>query len=247
MQYFFYILLFVLVASCGAHKQQLNAATGNAAPGITQDKFGFIVIDKKSCDSFFAQNKPLNIHNQRLTEHFKALREEVSNTSAQAIKQSINDSFSYNTRVQDTGDFKQAAKVLSAALDTGGAKYFYDATQYLFFYSCLPREFAYKWPQTILGDFRFDADLFALLRTNSKTFDDLIYGNKGYWDRNFEALLGEFVFNEITVESAIEIKKNITGNSIFNKANFAADKTVFLKFLDKVISGEWRLLLLDWN
>lgn len=211
-----------------------------------QDQFTFLVFDRASADTFFAKYRPLSHSNETLRA---ALRDKLLTQSFEGNKRLEEEleSFHKNTEPLDTSNFNLAVNVLNSTLKQGGEKYFSGSLHYLFFYYCLPQKFRHKWSQSTLGHFEFNATFFDRLREKSKEFDNLIYGEEGYWDENMKFIFGEYIFNEITPEVAEKIKQAIVKDTGFNDQRFALDKVNFLEFLNKTITREWRLVLIDWD
>lgn len=243
--YVFYTLLFTQMVSCHAPELPLIPLANDISSVAKQDQFTFIVLDKKAADSFFVHYKPVDINNRLLKKEFAGLLQEA--TSKPFNTQNNNDSFYTFSTAPSVSDYKSVAFELKATLDTGGIKYLPGSLDYLFFYTCLPQPFKYKWVQSLLGNFKFGTTFFSLLRSNSKTLDSIIYGDIGYWNKDLEELWEGLIFNEITPSMANSIKKDIISNRLFDNGMFVRDRAIFISFLNKVISGEWRLMLIDWG
>lgn len=213
---------------------------------LNQTQFTFVVFDRSAVDSFFAKYKPLSLKNDTLKRALQAsLVDQHFNENKKAeiyVRQ-----FSSNTEPLDTSSFNLAINVLKATMVEDGEEYFSGSLDYLFFYECLPQKFKYKWSQSTLGHFEFNASFFALLRDKSKELDDLIYGNEGYWAEDMKTRFKEHIFNEITPDMARKIKNTIMNDASFNDKRYATDRANFIEFLDRTISKEWRLLLIDWD
>lgn len=234
------LLVVATVIGCTQNKsQQKNKKNDYLAH--KEYEFAFVVFDKLKVDTFFTKYTPVRITNKTLRKSIDAIAQQP------IINAYPNVAFAKNTRQPTDDDYTLAANVLKAINGKDGDKYFSGAVGYLLFYECLPAEFHQKWVQVQLGDFKIDETFFKLLRKNCKLFDDLIYGNTGYWDKNLILVFEHEVFNEITPANAKTIKACITGNNIFNDVSFIRDKAMLISFLDNIILGKWRMLLLDWN
>jgi len=215
---------------------------------VNQDQFTFLVFDKASVDSFINKYEPLSFDNRKVNNAIQtSLTELIFEPQAnESIEETLID-YKSNTQQPDTGSFELAKKVISATNDKNGKEYFPGSLSYLFFYDCLPMEFKYKWHQTELGHFEFNATFFALLRDNCEEFDEFLYGEKGYWDDKLKPLFGEYIFNEINPETAKAIKRTIEDNKAFEDIRFKKDQDNFVHFLDQTIDNKWRMILIDWN
>jgi hypothetical protein len=207
-----------------------------------EDKFGFLVFDKKSIDTFLAQYSMLETMDIKFIEAFKILQ----NRASSAIEEGTANPYANHANAPESSNADLTYKVLDAVLTNSEEKYFSPALRYLFFYQCLPKEFQYKWLQTFLGDFQFNVTFFRRLRYNSKNFDHICCG-EGYRDKDISKIWGDWDPNEIVAEKAKDIKASILQSEDFNDRRFQIDKEHFLEFLDNVITGKWRLFLLDWN
>ncbi|MFN8438206.1 MAG: hypothetical protein U0V72_11280 [Cytophagales bacterium] len=241
------ISLFITYISCG---QMINKSLNEQIDYYpnNQIQFTFLVFNKVSVDSFIKTYEPLNFENTKInnvlqTSLTKLVFEPQANDS---IKKTLID-YKSNTQQPDTASFVLAQKIISATYDKNGQEYFSGSLSYLFFYECLPKEFKYKWHQTELGHFEFNATFFALLRDKCKKFDEFLYGERGYWDDKLKPLFGQYIFNEITPETAKAIKSTIVENKEFEDNRFKKDRENFVFFLDKTIANEWRMILIDWN
>lgn len=213
-----------------------------------QDQFTFLVFDKISVDAFIKGYEPLIFDNKKIKNAIQdSLTKLTFEFQANDIIERALIDYNTNTKQPDTGSFDLARKVISATYDANGKEYFLGSLSYLFFYNCLPKEFKYKWHQAELGHFEFNATFFALLRDNSKEFDEFLYGERGYWDDKLKPLFGEHIFNEITPETAKAIKSTIEGNHLFEDNRFKKDRDNFVHFLDMTIANKWRMILIDWN
>lgn len=240
-----YTILLTSIFACGqARKPNMNEQ--RVYHNLNQTQFTFVVFDRSAVDSFFAKYKPLSLKNETLKRSLQAsLLDQHFNENK---KEEVNvRHFAGNTEPLDTSSFNLAINVLKATLEEGGEEYFSGSLHYLFFYECLPQKFKYKWSQSTLGHFEFNASFFALLRDKSKELDDLIYGNEGYWAEDMKTLFSEYIFNEITPDMARKIKNTITEDVSFDDNRFATDRANFIEFLDRTISKEWRLVLIDWD
>lgn len=237
------LLTFLLIAFFTACRTRKNQHIVQQANYLTakEDEFSFVVFDKAKLDTFFKKYNPIQANNNAIRKSFETMAKEANSPISP-------DSLHIrNTRQPTTDDYALAIKILSSLKGKDNSQYFNDGVNYLLFYECLPAEFHQKWPQTQLGDYEVNATFFKLLRENCKAFNDIIYGNTGYWDKNLVANFQYEVFNEITPMTAEAIKACITGNKVFDDISFHQDKAMFISFLDKVIMGKWRMLLLDWN
>jgi hypothetical protein len=202
-----------------------------------EDKFGFLVFDKKSIDNFLIKYSRLEKLDSKIIEAIKALQYYAADAA---------NPYANHTNTPESMDFDLAYKVLDAVSTNREEKYFSHALKYLFFYECLPKEFQYKWLQNFLGDFQFNVTFFKLLRNNSATFDQICC-SQGHRDKDISKIWGDFHPNEINTEKAKDIKADILQSTDFTDHRFQKDKEHFLNFLNNVIAGKWRLFLLDWN
>ena len=206
-----------------------------------EDKFGFLVFDKQKVDTFFRKYSPIQFKNAKLDSSLKALSESKMYNVTGEIR------FSKHTRSPNPSDYELASEVLKSTTKNDGERYFGGSLNYLFFYECLPDTFENKWAQTSLGDFEFNVTFFNRLRTKCKVFDDHIYGNAGYWDKNINTVFQAIIYNEITADKAKLIKDCISQDTAFSDKRLQPDKDNFIYFLDQVIDEKWRLLLIDKN
>ncbi|WP_205573382.1 hypothetical protein, partial [Flavisolibacter nicotianae] len=236
----FILLLTLAMVSCGQNQNFMEYASSDYYTN-NEDKFGFLVFDKEKVDTFFSEYSPPQFRNGKLDSCFKRLSESQSSVVTGEMR------FSKHTRSPNISDYDLAGKVLAATTKNDGEKYFGSSLHYLFFFECLPDTFQKKWVQTSLGDFEFNVTFFNRLRTKCKVFDDHIYGNTGYWDKNIKTVFRDEIFNEITADKAKLIKNCINQDSAFNDKRLQPDRDNFIHFLDQVIQKKWRLLLIDKN
>ncbi|UZR96777.1 hypothetical protein [Chondrinema litorale] len=226
--------------SCGRSSMKTNEIEFY---DLNQNQFTFLVFDKSKVDTFISRYEPLNVSNT-------VIKQDIFSLSKINFDNSISkdySSFAKNSKLLDSSDFNLAMNVIKATYDKSGEEYFHGSLNYLFFYKCLPVGFQNKWTQTISGDFRFNATFFAILRDKSEIIDKMIYGEIGHWDNKLKPIFGEHIFNEITLDKAKQIKELIVKDKSFDDVKFKTDRDNFIYFLDKTISGEWRLILTDWN
>jgi hypothetical protein len=241
----FFISILLLCVSCKPVNPPFPVCD-NGYYNVNQTQFTFLVFDKSSVDTFFLTNDSLIYKNEKLRKEIvDSLTSQVF-AKLQLEEYGNMQPYTSNTDKLDSSYFDLAANVIEEATK-GDNEYFSAAVQYLFFYKCLPAKFKYKWFQTSLGHFSFNANFFALLRDKSKELDDLIYGNTGYWDKELQQVLKLNIYNEITAETAGKIRQTIVTDSSFNDKKFELDRINFLEFLDKTIANEWRLILVDWD
>ena len=207
-----------------------------------EDKFGFIVFDKKSIDAFLSQYSMLEKMDIKFIEAFKTLQ----NRAALPIEKGLSDTYADHTNAPESIKADTAFQVLNAVSNNSEEKYFPIALRYLFFYQCLPEQFQYKWLQTFSGDFSFNVIFFRLLRKNSEIFDSICC-SQGYWDEDIKKIFGDWDPNEIVAETAKDIKLRVLQSGDLKDHRFQIDKEHFLDFLNNVIIGRWRLFLIDWN
>jgi hypothetical protein len=237
----YFIVISATIFSCQPSVKQ--AAILMDLDETNQEQFTFLVFDKMKVDTFMSKFDPLNGSNSLIKEELLKLKaRQFESTNNQ-----VDRSFKTNTKEPDTSDWNIAMEVINAAYDKDGEKHFTSCLGYLFFYKCLPDRFQNKWTQTISGDFRFNVVFFALLRDKSQVIDKMIYSEMGYYDEKLQPVFGEHIFNEITSDRAKEIKEIILNDKSFDDIMFKTDRDNFIYFLDKTISGEWRLILTDWN
>ncbi len=208
-----------------------------------QDQFTFLVLDKSKVDTFMSRYEPLDFSNTLIKADLLTL----INTDFDNSLSNNYASFAKNTKLPDASNIELAKNVIKATYEENGESYFSGSLEYLFFNKCLPEGFQNKWTQAFLGDFRFNATFFAILRDKCATIDQMIYGDTGYWDKKLDPIFGEFIFNEITPDKAKQIKELIEQEESFNDIRFSVDRDNFIYFLDKTINNEWRLILRDWN
>lgn len=209
---------------------------------VNEDKFGFLVFDKKSIEAFNVQYSSLEKMDVKFIEAFKVLQ----NMAALPIEKGTANTYANHTNAPGNSDAELAYKVLDAVSTSCEEKYFSPAFLYLFFYQCLPKEFQYKWMQKFLGDFKFNVTFFRLLRNNNEIFDRICCG-EGYWDSDISKIFGDWETNEIISENAKDLRTSILQSEVFNDSRLQIDKELFLGFLNNVIEGKWRLFFLDWN
>ena len=210
---------------------------------FNQDQFTFLVFDKVKVDTFMLKFNPLDYSNS-------VIKEEVLKLKALQFKSNNNQndsSFQKSSEEPDTSDWNLAMDVIQGTYEQDGNELFGGSLQYLFFYKCLPTRFQNKWTQTISGDFQFNAMFFAALRDKSEIIDKMIYGEVVHVDEKLLPIFGEHIFNEITSDAAKQIKDLILSDKSFDDVRFKTDRDNFIYLLDKTISGEWRLILTDWN
>jgi hypothetical protein len=234
------MLVAVTMFSCGQSTMKTNEIEFY---DNNQDQFTFLVFDKSKVDTFMSKYEPLKYSNPTIKQSLIKLTEVqfYDNTKTNFP------SFINNSKTPDTSDFNLAMNVIKATYDKDGEKYFHGSLSYLFFYNCLPDRLQDKWTQTTLGDFRFNATFFSILRDKSEIIDKMIYGEMGYWDNKLKPIFGEHIFNELTSDQAKQIKQLILNDKSFDDNRFKTDRDNFIYFLDKTINNEWRLLLTDWN
>jgi hypothetical protein len=208
-----------------------------------EDKFGFLVFDKKGIDAFLIKYSGLGKMDNKFIEAFKILQ----NNIAPPVKMDSENEYQKHTKSPESSDSDLAHTVLDIVSNKHDEKYFSHALIYLFFYQCLPKEFQNKWIQDFSGDFEFNANFFELLRKNSKTFVDHLTSAQGYWDKKLSKIFGDFHPNEITAAKAKDIKATILQSKDFDDSRLQIDKQHFLEFLNNVIGGKWRMFLLDQN
>ena len=208
-----------------------------------EDKFSFLVFDAHLVDSFFRTYQPIKEDNKALQQAFRNL---VDNMLATETK-SVDEAYAQHTDKPTPSKAAFAADILQATLKNDDENYFSASLSYLFYHHCLPSEWQYKWVQTQSGDFKFNVTFFNRLRLNCKIFDDHIYGNESYYDKNIETIFQGFIINEITAQKAAMIKDCILQSSAFDDKRLQTDKAHFITFLDNTITGNWRLFLLDKN
>ncbi len=238
------LVIAILLFSC---KPSENKTVHNRVKYYSnnQDQFTFLVFEKDNIDSFMTRYEPLNAENAVIIRDIKNI---LTNLSFELPRENSENKLNYtsNTQQPDVSSYELAQSVIQSTIDS--QEYFLASLSYLFFYKCLPDSFTYKWHQTTLGHFEFNATFFSLLRDNNKELDEIIYGERGYWDEKLKPILnGETIYNEITDADARTMKLTIQTNTAFNDARFQADKEKFIAFLDNVISNKWRLILIDWN
>lgn len=240
------VIIFSLLFSSCEHTTAVTMENQIIFYNTNQDQFTFLVFNKNAVDIFSRKYKPLLFSNKKLHEAFKdsLLCQDFDDNKK---RESYIKSFSRNTAQLNVSDFNLAKNVLNATLNNEGQEYFSGSLSYLFFNECLPQKFKCKWSQSTLGHFEFNSTFFALLRDKSKELDGLIYGEIGLWNKDMEAIFGEYTFNEITPDIARKIKQTILDNKEFDDQRFIADRTNFIEFLDQTISREWRMVLIDWN
>ena len=234
------VLLTITLYSCGQSPMKTNEIDFY---DVNQDQFTFLVFDRSNVHAFMSRYEPLNFGNAAIKQDLLTLSKNNFDTSIS----SVYSSFSKNSKALDTSDFNLAMNVINATYDKNGEEYFPGSLNYLFFYNCLPKGFHGKWPQTISGDFRFNATFFAILRDKSEIIDKMIYGEIGYRDERIKPIFGEHIFNEITPDNAKQIKELIEKDKSFDDIRFKTDRDNFMYFLDKTINNQWRLILTDWN
>lgn len=234
------VIITMTVVSCGRSSMNTDEMEFY---DLNQEQFTFLVFDKSKVDTFILRYEPLNYSNT-------VIRQDILSLTKINFDNSISkdySSFIKNSKLLDSSDFNQAMDVIKAAYGQNGEEYFHGSLEYLFFYKCLPLGFQNKWTQTISGDFRFNATFFAILRDKSEVIDKMIYEEIGHWDSKLKPIFGEHIFNEITPDKAKQIKEIIVTDKSFDDFRFKTDRDNFIYFLDKTISGEWRLILTDWN
>ena len=248
MKRIFIIILFCTTFSCsGQQDKKMNQKDTIEYFNINQTQFTFLVFEKSKIDSFFNSFSNFKSSNKKLVDEIKLLRQIKFETNNEINVDRTIKNYDGNSEEPDTSSFGLAMNVLSSIEDSTIEEYFTANIDYLFFRKCLPDEFNYKWHQSTLGHFEFNATFFAYLRENSKALDELIYGERGFWDEKLKIIFGEYIFNEINEETAIEIKNVIISNPIFEDMRFENDKLIMTKFLNQVIDKKWRMILIDWN
>jgi hypothetical protein len=230
----------VVITACGQNKNYSTEASSEYYAN-NEDKFGFLVFDKSSVDSFFKKYSPFEFNNPVLQTGFQNLTHADKNLNKEL------EEFKRHTKEPTDAEYELASKVLNGEQTDSGSRYFKPSLNYFFFYQCLPNQLKYKWPQIQSGDFNFNVTFFNLLRTKCKSFDDHIYGDNGYWDENIRTVFGQEMFNEITSEKAKEIKKCINAEKAFSDSKLQPDKNIFILLLDSTIAERWRLFLVDSN
>ena len=246
------ITLVFLITFCMTHCGQPNATppvlpvdSHNPADEYAtnnEDKFGFLVFDKKAVDSFFMLYEPLSPNNEKLRKACIDLLQKIDNRPPT--------DFAYGKHMDlrpINDDTSLARSILTDMAKNNNSKYFSEGTHYLFFQHCLPTSLKFRWAESYSGDYSFNITFFELLRRHCKTFDQHIYSEISYHEKKLEQIFGEWVYNEITAERAADIKSCITSNKAFADPLLKEDKDHFIEFLDHVIDGSWRLVLLDWN
>lgn len=233
----FTVLVASLILSC------INTESHNRMPSISdsrhnQTQFTFLAFDAASMQRW---NAGASISKESLA----SLLALGDFDSLKATERSLA-SYNLNTQSIAKSDVTLARSILQSAMN-GEKKYVGEARQYLYYYNWLPKEFSAKWVQTEKGHFEFDATFFAELRDASTELDQLIYGTKGHWPAEWKLILEGHIYNEITPESAMSIRKSLLESKSLQAETFKQDRTLLLQLLNKVIAGEWRLLLLDWG
>lgn len=209
-----------------------------------QLQFTFLVFEKAQVDSFLVRYESLNIRNPKIRDGIRRL------SQIQFDENGHNNDYSFtkNSTNPDTLHYNLANQELKETLDSNNVgEYFHSSLVSMFFYECLPEEFRSKWSQKFLGDFRFNATFFGILRDKSEILDSIIYGEVIYQDDKLLTIFKDHIFNEITSEQAKSIKNLILTDESFQDPRFKTDKDNFVFFLDKTINNEWRLFLTDWN
>jgi hypothetical protein len=234
-------IFIILLSGCGQSNHPEEHPKTEMNPITNEDKFGFLVFDTKQIDSFFKTYSPLNSENETLRAAFAYLVSDGINVKDTLSK------FSQHTTNPNSSDQELAVDILTYKDEKEPGQYFDPSLHYLFFYKCLPREFTYKWPQTISGDFSFNVTFFKLLRNKCKSFDEHIYREVYYWDKKMSQALFEEITNEITTKKAQEIKNCILSQNVFEDETLKTDKDNFIEMLNNTITGKWRLFLLDHN
>jgi hypothetical protein len=226
--------------SCGQSQSHMENTSSNYYSN-NEDKFGFLVFDRQKVDNFFKEYLPLNANKDKLDSIFIKLLLADTTFPTTSIR------FSKHTSSPNSSDYQLAKNVLTATSEQGGEKYFGSSVNYLFFFKSLPDQFQNKWTQTSFGDFKINVTFLNLLRTKCKVFDDHIYGNTGYWDKNIQTVFVGENLNEVTADKAKLLKDCINHNAAFNDERLQPDKDNFIFFLDRVIEEKWRLFLTDKN
>ncbi|RPD43403.1 hypothetical protein [Paracnuella aquatica] len=201
-----------------------------------QTQFTFLIFDRASVEKFSSDFTIDDLRELTLLADFDSLKRKESSFSE----------YSDNTALIDSTNVSLAKSILSS-VQSGDAKYAGAARSYFLFSKWLPEQFKYKWVQTEGGHFEFEANFFANLRDESSELDKLIYGEKGFWPKEWKALLDGHIYNELNKESAVRIKKTLAESDKLKGPQYHRDKEILLAFLDKVISGDWRMVLLDWG
>jgi hypothetical protein len=166
-----------------------------------EDKFGFIVFDKKSIDAFLAQYSMLEKMDIKFIGAFKILQ----NRATSPIEKGNANTYANHTESPKSSDADLAYKILDAVSTNCEEEYFSSAFRYLFFYQCLPKEFQYKWLQKFSDDFHFNVIFFHNLRYYSEIFDHICCG-EGYRDKEISEVFGDWECNEVIAEKAKDIK-----------------------------------------
>ncbi len=234
------IIISMSLASC---KQAVQQNDTMEFFDFNQEQFTFLVFDKSRIDTFMTKFDPLEYSNELIKrELIKLTQLQFENNPKETLP-----SFDKNSEKPDVSDRDIAVDAIKTTYDKDGDEHFSVSLAYLFFYNCLPDCFQNKWTQSIIGDFRFNSIFFAILRDNSEIIDKMIFSEIIYRDEKLAPIFGEHIFNEITPDNAKQIKELIVNDKSFDDVRFKTDRDNFIYFLDKTISGEWRLILTDWN
>lgn len=242
-------VLFALVSACFPSVQPYKPVDWmHEYYDVNQDQFTFIVLDKKSCDSFNRKYAPLTFQNASIINAFRdtLLNLPFLPEADSTIPKSLFN-YSNNTTMPDTNSFSLAHEVINAVVQHNKNDYFQPSLQYLFFYECLPTEIKYKWHQTVLGGFEFNTTFFNRLRLCDTTFDKLCYGESWNVDPQLSPGFAGFTYNEISVMNAKSMKTVIETDTAFGDPRMSYDKEVFLPILDSVANNKWRLIILNWD
>lgn len=240
--------ILTICLSCTEEEQSSTLDRSSWPIGRNQDKFGFLVLDAAKVDTFMQSYQPLIISNPDigvgLREKLVDLRfnQKELDSLDQRVKR-----FHMHTLKPNKVDFDLAKTVINASLKPTGEEYFDGSLQYLFYHDCLPSEFAYKWYQ-LMHRFQFGLGFFNEFRRRSKEFDDLMYGHIEFQDDVLLPILGDHLyFNEITPQVARKLQQTILDNPVFKARDMKQDRANFLFFLNQVITGKWRLIILDFH